>query len=213
MKNIKLVRLTSGEEILVNVIHDMPMSITVTDPVLLIPDAGKIGFVTTDHQEQAAVAGLRDAGRHTGFEAGSTGGLGSGVDLAVDGRCERGAVDERASGSTGEEVVFAEVDRFHGGVVGYDREHDIGPRCDLGQGGASGCTDFGGEAGGHFGIEVEDGGDVVAFVIEAAGHVAAHAAEADESDFLIFHNLRELKGKGRSAYSRRGLGIFRLAQK
>jgi hypothetical protein len=45
MKNIKLVRLTSGEEILVNVIHDMPMSITVTDPVLLIPDAGKIGFM------------------------------------------------------------------------------------------------------------------------------------------------------------------------
>ena len=45
MKNIKLVRLTSGEEILVNVIHDMPMSITVTDPVLLIPDKGKIGFM------------------------------------------------------------------------------------------------------------------------------------------------------------------------
>ena len=45
MKNIKLIRLTSGEEILVNVIHDMPMSITVTDPVLLIPDKGKIGFM------------------------------------------------------------------------------------------------------------------------------------------------------------------------
>lgn len=45
MNNIRLIRLTSGEEILVHVIHDMPMSITVTDPVLLIPDAGKIGFM------------------------------------------------------------------------------------------------------------------------------------------------------------------------
>ena len=45
MKNIKLVRLTSGEEILVNVVNESGLTLTVTDPVLLIPDAGKIGFM------------------------------------------------------------------------------------------------------------------------------------------------------------------------
>ena len=45
MKDIKLVRLTSGEEILVNVVNESGLTLTVTDPVLLIPDAGKIGFM------------------------------------------------------------------------------------------------------------------------------------------------------------------------
>ena len=45
MKDIKLIRLTSGEEVLANVINQSGLTVTVTDPVLLIPDKGKIGFM------------------------------------------------------------------------------------------------------------------------------------------------------------------------
>jgi hypothetical protein len=43
---IKLVRLTTGEEILCKIKEDTPTQITVTDPVQLIPNGdGKIGFM------------------------------------------------------------------------------------------------------------------------------------------------------------------------
>ena len=45
MKDIKLIRLTSGEEVLANVVNQSGLTLTVTDPVLLIPDKGKIGFM------------------------------------------------------------------------------------------------------------------------------------------------------------------------
>jgi hypothetical protein len=45
MKDIKLIRLTSGEEVLANVVNQSGLTLTVTDPVLLIPDKGKIAFM------------------------------------------------------------------------------------------------------------------------------------------------------------------------
>ena len=45
MKDIKLIRLTSGEEILVFVINETGLTLTGTDPVLLIPNKDKIGLM------------------------------------------------------------------------------------------------------------------------------------------------------------------------
>jgi hypothetical protein len=45
MNKIKLIRLTSGEEILVHVVNESGLTITVTDPVLLIPNKDQIGFI------------------------------------------------------------------------------------------------------------------------------------------------------------------------
>jgi hypothetical protein len=45
MNQIKLIRLTSGEEILVHVVNESGLTLTVTDPVLLIPNKDKIGFM------------------------------------------------------------------------------------------------------------------------------------------------------------------------
>ena len=43
--NVRLIRLTSGEEILVNVVEYTDMDLIVKDPVLLIPNNGQIGFM------------------------------------------------------------------------------------------------------------------------------------------------------------------------
>jgi hypothetical protein len=48
MNKIKLIRLTSGEEILVSIVKKNKLKTTVKNPILLIPDPGahgKIGFV------------------------------------------------------------------------------------------------------------------------------------------------------------------------
>jgi hypothetical protein len=45
MNKIKLIRLTSGEEILVCVVNESGLTLTVTDPVLLIPNKDQIGFI------------------------------------------------------------------------------------------------------------------------------------------------------------------------
>ena len=45
MNKIKLIRLTSGEEILVHVVNETGLTLTVTDPVLLIPNKDQIGFI------------------------------------------------------------------------------------------------------------------------------------------------------------------------
>ena len=45
MNKIKLIRLTSGEEILVYVINESGLTLTVTNPVLLIPNNKQIGFM------------------------------------------------------------------------------------------------------------------------------------------------------------------------
>lgn len=45
MNNIRLIRLTSGEEILVHVVSDTESRLFVTDPVLLIPNNKQIGFM------------------------------------------------------------------------------------------------------------------------------------------------------------------------
>ena len=45
MNKIKLIRLTSGEEILVYVVNESGLTLTVTNPVLLIPNKEQIGFM------------------------------------------------------------------------------------------------------------------------------------------------------------------------
>lgn len=45
MNDIKLLRLTSGEEILVHVVNESGLTLVVTDPVLLIPNNKQIGFM------------------------------------------------------------------------------------------------------------------------------------------------------------------------
>ena len=45
MNEIRLIRLTSGEEILVSVLKENELRTTVKNPILLIPDRDKIGFV------------------------------------------------------------------------------------------------------------------------------------------------------------------------
>ena len=45
MNQIKLIRLTSGEEILVYVVNESGLTLTVTNPVLLIPNNKQIGFM------------------------------------------------------------------------------------------------------------------------------------------------------------------------
>ena len=45
MEEIRLLRLTSGEEILVTMLNENELRTTVKDPVLLIPDRDKIGFM------------------------------------------------------------------------------------------------------------------------------------------------------------------------
>ena len=45
MNEIKLIRLTSGEEILVYVVNESGLTLTVTNPVLLIPNNKQIGFM------------------------------------------------------------------------------------------------------------------------------------------------------------------------
>jgi len=45
MSQIKLLRLTSGEEILVYVVNESGLTLTVKDPVALIPTKDTIGFM------------------------------------------------------------------------------------------------------------------------------------------------------------------------
>ena len=45
MNEIKLIRLTSGEEILVYVVNESGLTLTVKDPILLIPNKDQIGFM------------------------------------------------------------------------------------------------------------------------------------------------------------------------
>ena len=45
MNKIRLIRLTSGEEILVTILKESQQKTIIKNPILLIPDRDKIGFV------------------------------------------------------------------------------------------------------------------------------------------------------------------------
>ncbi len=45
MNEIRLIRLTSGEEILVTILKENDISTTVKNPILLIPNKEQIGFI------------------------------------------------------------------------------------------------------------------------------------------------------------------------
>ena len=46
MNKIRLIRLTSGEEILVTILKENDISTTVKNPILLIPNKDQIGFIS-----------------------------------------------------------------------------------------------------------------------------------------------------------------------
>ena len=66
-------------------------------------------------------------------------------------------------------------------VVGDD---DVAQLGDAGKFGAGFRADFGGDFGGALAVHVIDGGDFIAALFEAAGHVCSHATDADEADFF-----------------------------
>ena len=141
------------------------------------------GLVAGEHEVEFAFAGVADAGGHAGLEGVGPGGFGGGVDFAMDGGGDGGAVDEGFAGGAGEEVVGGvEEDAAHGGVIGDDGEDEVGGGGDFSEGGGGGAMEFGGEGLGERGVVVVDGGDGVTGVFEVAGHVGAHAADADECD-------------------------------
>ena len=103
------------------------------------------------------------------------------MELGGEGR----AVDENFSFRADEQRVTGQAeDGELGGVVGDDGENNVGRGGDGGEGGGVFRADFPGERGGGRGVGVVDGGDGVAAVLEATGHVGAHAADSDEGDFF-----------------------------
>ena len=67
MNEIKLIRLTSGEEILVYVVNESGLTLTVTHPVLLIPNKDKIGFMPYLPYTEIGIFGLTIKEEHIMF--------------------------------------------------------------------------------------------------------------------------------------------------
>ena len=100
-------------------------------------------------------------------------------------RGKGGAVDEGAAFRADEEAVFfAGEDGELRFVVGDDGDDDVAQLGDAGEFGAGFRADFGGDFGGALAVHVIDGGDFIAALFEAAGHVCSHATDADEADFF-----------------------------
>ena len=67
MNEIRLLRLTSGEEILVTMLNENELRTTVKDPVLLIPDRDKIGFISYMSYADIDIDGLKIKEEHIVF--------------------------------------------------------------------------------------------------------------------------------------------------
>jgi hypothetical protein len=152
-------------------------------------------LVAADHQIERAVAGLRDARGHAGFERAGPGFAAGGVDLAVDFGADRRAVEENGVGGIGEQLVGGE-NLAHRTVVGDHGEHQAGLRADLGEVGGDLGAEFRGDRPRQVLIEVVDDADAVAAVLESAAHVGAHAAESDDSDSGVFHGVGTWRAGG-----------------
>tara|TARA_B100000809_G_C14893748_1_gene443648 strand:- start:415 stop:711 length:297 start_codon:yes stop_codon:yes gene_type:complete len=67
MSEIRLLRLTSGEEILVNVHEKNDKKTVVKDPILLIPNEGQIGFMPYLSYTEIGIFGLEIKEEHIMF--------------------------------------------------------------------------------------------------------------------------------------------------
>ena len=148
----------------------------------------EVRLVAADHQEQLAVARLRNAGCHAGFQAAGTHGFGGFVEFGVNRWREGRAVNKSSVFGSGEQIVVAEEDRVHRLVIGYDRQDDVSMGGNLCQCRISGRIELGGEFSGDVVLQIKQRRYLVALVVQAASHVASHAAEADESDCVLFHS-------------------------
>lgn len=154
--------------------------------------------ITGHDEKQLALARLGDAGGHAGFKALGPGGAGGLRDAVVYPGAERGTIDKGAFLGVAQKVVGSEEERLHGGIVGDHCENNLGL-------GGDNVRVFGGvglQFLGHFGGEtgnlVIHRGDPVTLIVEAAGHVGAHATESDNPDgaFLDFHGQKHWSDSG-----------------
>ena len=67
MNEIRLIRLTSGEEILVTILKENELRTTVKNPILLIPDRDKIGFISYMSYADIDIDGLQIKEEHIVF--------------------------------------------------------------------------------------------------------------------------------------------------
>ena len=95
-------------------------------------------------------------------------------------------IDEQLSRCVREKVVaFAEKDCVHRCVIGDDRKDDVRVGRDLGKGLRVGAVQFLGKRGSNVLGGVVYAADLIAFVLEVAGHVGAHAANPDQTDSFL----------------------------
>ena len=140
------------------------------------------GAFAAAHEVQRALPRLGYAGGHAGFEGLRALGLAFLLDPNVGGGCDGGAVDEEFAPGAGEQA--AGVNALHGAVVGDDGDDDVGSRGEGFEVGGGGAGEFAGQLVGGGRVGVEDGGDGEAAVLEPACHFRAHAADADEGNFV-----------------------------
>ena len=67
MNEVRLVRITTGEELLCEIHEQTQLSMTVKDPVLLIPNADKIGFMPYMPYTEIGIFGLEIKQDHVMF--------------------------------------------------------------------------------------------------------------------------------------------------
>jgi len=66
-KEVRLIRLTSGEEILVKILKENDISTTVENPILFIPNKDKIGFMPYLSYSDIDINGLEIKEEHIMF--------------------------------------------------------------------------------------------------------------------------------------------------
>ena len=156
---------------------------------------GRIG--SSGHEIKCAFAGLGDAGCHAGFERLGTNSLRERLDIEVDLRRDGGAVDEKfALRSNRQAVALLGENRPHGLVIGHNRDDNARKFIHAGQRLRSLGSNLGSQVNSEWRVTIEDSGDLVSFIFEAAGHVRAHAADSNECDGFVHKFLIGKEGIG-----------------
>ena len=107
------------------------------------------------------------------------------LDLHVDLRRDRGAVDEDPALRAGQQAVAALAEYLvHGGIVGDDGDDDVRRRGYSGEGLRGLTIKLAGKRLGQFALNVVDGGNRIALVAQVTRHVRAHPPHAHNTDPL-----------------------------
>ena len=101
---------------------------------------------------------------------------------------ERRTVDEDAPIRSHQQIVFTEINRLHGGVIGDHGEDDVTVGGNVPEPCGGDCPDFLAKLSRHLRADVMHNRYIISLVVEAAGHVSAHAPETDNSYSLVFHS-------------------------